>query len=85
VPWSNAFLVMVKSAKAAERVIESLARFVEGRLKLVVTGPTNGCMNKAFLTCAIDGLSFTTGKTPVSDRNRRMPTGTCGGVALVAG
>jgi hypothetical protein len=24
VPWSNAFLVMVKSAKAAERVMESL-------------------------------------------------------------
>jgi RNA-directed DNA polymerase len=27
---------MVKSAKAAERVMESLTRFVEGRLKLVV-------------------------------------------------
>jgi hypothetical protein len=51
----------------------------------LVTGPTNRCMNKEFLTCAKDGLSVTTGKTPVSDRNRRMPTGTCGGVALVAG
>jgi hypothetical protein len=32
----KSYLVMVKSAKAAERVMESLTRFVEGRLKLVV-------------------------------------------------
>jgi RNA-directed DNA polymerase len=34
--YADDFLVMVKSAKAAERVRESLTRFVEGRLKLVV-------------------------------------------------
>ena len=34
--YADDFLVMVKSAKAAERVMESLTRFVEGRLKLVV-------------------------------------------------
>ena len=34
--YADDFLVMVKSAKAAERVIASLTRFVEGRLKLVV-------------------------------------------------
>ena len=36
-------------------------------------------------TCARYGLFFTTGRKPVSDRNRRMPSGTCGGVGLVAG
>ena len=34
--YADDFLVMVKSAKAAERVMPSLIRFVEGRLKLVV-------------------------------------------------
>ena len=34
--YADDFLVMVKSAKAAERVMVSLTRFVEGRLKLVV-------------------------------------------------
>jgi len=34
--YADDFLVMVKSAKAAERVMVSLTRFVEGKLKLVV-------------------------------------------------
>jgi RNA-directed DNA polymerase len=34
--YADDFLVMVKSAKAAERVMASLTRFVEGPLKLVV-------------------------------------------------
>jgi RNA-directed DNA polymerase len=34
--YADDFLVMVKSTKAAERVMGSLTRFVEGRLKLVV-------------------------------------------------
>ena len=34
--YADDFLVMVKSAKAAERVMESLTRYVEGPLKLVV-------------------------------------------------
>ena len=34
--YADDFLVMVKSAKAAERAMASLTRFVEGRLKLVV-------------------------------------------------
>ena len=34
--YADDFLVMVKSATAAERVMASLTRFVEGRLKLVV-------------------------------------------------
>jgi retron-type reverse transcriptase len=33
--YADDFLVMVKSAKAAERVMASLTRFIEGRLKLV--------------------------------------------------
>jgi len=43
------FLVLVKSAKAAERVLASLTRFVEGRLELVVnrtksrSGPLKTC------------------------------------------
>jgi RNA-directed DNA polymerase len=34
--YADDFLVMVKSARAAERVMASLTRFVDGRLKLVV-------------------------------------------------
>jgi len=34
--YADDFLVMVKSAKAAERVMANLTRFVEGRLQLVV-------------------------------------------------
>jgi len=34
--YADDFLVMVKSAKAAERVMGSLTRYIEGRLKLVV-------------------------------------------------
>ncbi len=34
--YADDFLIMVKSAKAAERVMASLTGFVEGRLKLVV-------------------------------------------------
>ena len=34
--YADDFLIMVKSAKAAERVMASLIRLVEGRLKLVV-------------------------------------------------
>ena len=34
--YADDFLVMVKSAKAAQRVMTSLTRFVEGKLKLVV-------------------------------------------------
>jgi RNA-directed DNA polymerase len=34
--YADDFLVMVKSAKAAQRVMASLTRFVEGHLKLVV-------------------------------------------------
>ncbi len=47
---------MVKSAKAAERVLASLTRFVEGRLKLVV----NRVKSKAapFKTCAFLGFQI---------------------------
>ena len=34
--YADDFLVMVKSAKAAERVMKSLTRYVEGQLQLVV-------------------------------------------------
>jgi len=40
------------------------------------------CSFRQRRTCLRHG---TTGQTPVSDRNRRRPTGTCGGVGLVAG
>ena len=35
--YADDFLVMVKSAKAAERMMATLTRFVEGRLRLVVS------------------------------------------------
>lgn len=47
--YADDFVVMVKSAKAAERVMASLTRFVEDKLKLVVnraksrTAPLNQC------------------------------------------
>ncbi len=47
--YADDFLIMVKSAKAAERVMASLTRYVEGRLKLVVnraksqTAPLKQC------------------------------------------
>lgn len=47
--YADDFVVMVKSAKAAKRVMESLTRYVEGKLKLVVnrekskTGPLKTC------------------------------------------
>jgi RNA-directed DNA polymerase len=55
--YADDFLVMVKSVKAAERVMASLTRFVEGRLKLVVNrakskaAPLREC---AFLGFQID-------------------------------
>ncbi len=47
--YADDFLVLVKSAKAAERVLASLTRFVEGKLELVVnrtksrSGPLKTC------------------------------------------
>ena len=34
--YADDFLVLVKSLRAAQRVMQSISRFVEGRLKLVV-------------------------------------------------
>ena len=48
-PYADDFLVMVKSAKAAQRVMASVKRYVEEGLKLVVnqsksrTAPLNAC------------------------------------------
>jgi RNA-directed DNA polymerase len=54
--YADDFLVMVKSATAAERVLASLTRFVEGRLKLVV----NRAKSKAapLKTCAFLGFQI---------------------------
>ncbi len=54
--YADDFLVMVKSAKAAERVMASLTRFVEGRLKLVV----NRAKSKAapLKTCTFLGFQI---------------------------
>jgi len=41
--YADDFLVMVKSARAAERVMASLTRFVEGRLRLVVNRAKSKC------------------------------------------
>lgn len=41
--YADDFLVMVRSAKAAERVMASLTRFVEGRLRLVVNRAKSKC------------------------------------------
>ena len=56
--YADDFLVMVRSAKAAERVMASLTRFVEGRLKLVV----NRTKSKAapLQSCAFLGFQIGT-------------------------
>jgi RNA-directed DNA polymerase len=56
--YADDFLVMVKSAKAAERVMASLIRFVEGPLKLVV----NRAKSKAapLKACAFLGFQIGT-------------------------
>jgi RNA-directed DNA polymerase len=59
--YADDFLVMVRSAKAAERVMASLSRFVEGPLKLVV----NRAKSKAapLKQCAFLGFQIgTTGR-----------------------
>jgi RNA-directed DNA polymerase len=56
--YADDFLVMVRSAKAAERVMASLTRFVEGRLNLVV----NRAKSKAapLKSCAFLGFQIGT-------------------------
>jgi RNA-directed DNA polymerase len=56
--YADDFLVMVKSAKAAERVKESLTRFIEGKLKLVV----NQTKSKAAPLRQCSFLGFCLGK-----------------------
>jgi len=65
--YADDFLVMVKSAKAAERVMASLTRFVEGRLKLVV----NRAKSKSapLKQCAF--LGFQIGERRVREITRR--------------
>lgn len=46
--YADDFLVMVKSAKAATRVMASLVRFCEGRLKLVVNRAKSRCTRLGF-------------------------------------
>ena len=41
--YADDFLVMVKSARSAERVMASITRFVEGKLKLVVNRSKSRC------------------------------------------
>jgi len=63
--YADDFLIMVKSARAAERVMASLTRFVEGRLRLVVnrakskTAPLRQCTFLGFQIGA-RGLETTT-------------------------
>ncbi|WP_343218199.1 reverse transcriptase domain-containing protein [Haloferula helveola] len=46
--YADDFLVMVRSARAASRVMASLARFCEGRLKLVVNRAKSRCTRLGF-------------------------------------
>jgi RNA-directed DNA polymerase len=52
--YADDFIILVKSARAAQRVVESLTRYVEGRLKLVVnraktkTAPLKECSFLSF-------------------------------------
>lgn len=41
--YADDFLILVKSAKAAQRVMESVATYVEGKLKLVVNRTKSKC------------------------------------------
>lgn len=68
--YADDFIVMVRSAKAAGRVLESLARYCEGRLKLVVnraksrSAPLKTC---EFLSYALNSR----GKLAWTDKARR--------------
>ena len=46
--YADDFIVLVKSAKAAERVMASLVRYCEGRLKLVVNRAKSRCNRLKF-------------------------------------
>jgi RNA-directed DNA polymerase len=55
--YADDFIVLVKSAKAAQRVMDSLIRYCEGRLKLVVNrAKSRAALLKScvFLGCQID-------------------------------
>jgi RNA-directed DNA polymerase len=56
--YADDFIVTVKSAKAAQRVMASLVRYCEGRLKLVVNRAKSRCAQLKscqFLGYAVDG------------------------------
>jgi len=63
--YADDFLIMVKSAKAAERVMASLTRYVEGRLKLVVnrakskSAPLKQCAFLGFQIGAVGKVVWT--------------------------
>ena len=65
VRYADDFLVMVRSAKAAERVMASLTRFVEGQLKLVVnrakskSAPLKQCAFLGFQIGAVGKVVWT--------------------------
>ena len=69
--YADDFLVMVKSLKAAERVMASLTRFVEGKLKLVVNRAKrtalclhlSGIPDRARRTSGVDGQCLYTLQT----------------------
>ena len=52
--YADDFLVMVKSARAAERVMASVTRFVEGKLKLTVNQTKSRCA--PLKECAFPGF-----------------------------
>ena len=63
--YADDFLIMVKSAKAAERVMANLTRYVEGRLKLVVnrakskSAPLKQCAFLGFQIGAVGKVGWT--------------------------
>jgi len=54
--YADDFLILVKSAKAAQRVMVSVARYVEGKLKLVVNRLKSKCA--ALSECAFLGFKI---------------------------
>jgi RNA-directed DNA polymerase len=65
--YADDFLILVKSLKAAQRVMQSITRFVEGRLKLVVNRQKSRAAR--LYDCAFLGFQIRRGKVVWSNKS----------------
>ena len=68
-PRATRLIVLVKSAKAAQRVMDSLIGYCEGRLKLVVNRAKSRA-TKLLMTCTYPGIPDWPWGQPAMDRQR---------------